>query len=168
MSTPPVIKRAGKSVIHHVMSKHAAPVHSRVAYLNESGWFAAVLMILLNLGSKYITVHFSPSAEEYFRDNMGPQVLIFAISWLGSRDIYTAVIITSIFVLLSSFLFNYDSQFCIIPQKYRKPLTKKEDLPPTDEDAAKARELLDKYHYATQKLVYANSFPYDLGKNNEY
>jgi hypothetical protein len=150
------------SLVHSLMAKHASPVHTHISYLNESGWFAAVLMILLNLGSKYITVHFSESAEVYFKEHIGAPILVFAISWLGSRDIYTAIGITAIFVLLSDFLLNYKSQLCIIPMKYRKPITPKEDQPPTEADVTKARDIIDRFNAATKRLVFADSYPYEM------
>ena len=88
--------------------------------LNNSKFFAGLVMILLNIGSKYITIELSKSQEEYLKNNVGRQILIFAISWMGSRDILVALALTGIFTVLTSHLFNEESKFCIIPQKYRK------------------------------------------------
>ena len=55
--------------------------------LNNSKFFAGVVMIMLNIGSKYVTVELSKSQEEYLKNNVGRQILIFAISWMGSREI---------------------------------------------------------------------------------
>ena len=45
----------------------------------------------MNIGSKYITIEFSKSQEQYLRNSIGRQLLIFAISWMGSRDILVAL-----------------------------------------------------------------------------
>ena len=68
-----------------------------LSYLNNSKFFAGLVMIMLNIGSKYITVELSKNQEEYLKNNIGRQMLIFAISWMGSRDILVALALTAIF-----------------------------------------------------------------------
>ena len=46
---------------------------------------------MLNIGSKYITIELSKSQEQYLKNKIGRQILIFAISWMGSRDILIAL-----------------------------------------------------------------------------
>ena len=87
--------------------------------LNSSKFFAGIVMILLNIGSKYITIELSKSQEAYLRNSLGRQMLIFAISWMGSRDILIALALTAIFNVLANHLFNEKSKFCIIPTRYR-------------------------------------------------
>jgi hypothetical protein len=94
-------------------------LHDHILFLNNSKFFAGVIMILLNIGSKFISVQFSKSSEEYLKYSISKQILVFAMSWMATRDIYTSLILTAVFVVLSEFLFNEESTFCIVPQKYR-------------------------------------------------
>jgi hypothetical protein len=94
-------------------------LHDHIMYLNQSKFFAGVIMIMLNIGSKFISIQFSKSAEEYFKLSVTKQILVFAMAWMGTRDIYTALVITAVFVVLSDHLFNEESRFCIVPHKYR-------------------------------------------------
>ncbi len=87
--------------------------------LNNSRFFAGMVMIMLNIGSKYITIELSKSQEQYLRNSIARQMLIFAISWMGSRDIITALALTAIFNVLTQHLFNEKSKFCVIPEKWR-------------------------------------------------
>jgi hypothetical protein len=41
------------------------------------------------------------------------------MAWMGTRDIYTALALTAIFVVLSDHLFNEESNYCIVPHKHR-------------------------------------------------
>ena len=41
------------------------------------------------------------------------------MAWMGTRDIYAALGLTAIFVILSDHLFNEESTFCIVPHSYR-------------------------------------------------
>jgi hypothetical protein len=88
-------------------------------FLNNSKFFAGVIMILLNIGSKFITIQFSKSTEEYLKMNVTKQLLVFSMAWMGTRDIYTALILTAVFTVLSDHLFNEESPYCCVPHKYR-------------------------------------------------
>ena len=88
-------------------------------YLNNSKFFAGVVMILLNVGSKFIAIQFSKSTEEYLKMNVTKQLLVFSMAWMGTRDIYTALVLTAVFTILSDHLFNEESPYCCVPEKYR-------------------------------------------------
>jgi hypothetical protein len=94
-------------------------IHNHILFLNNSKFFAGVVMILLNVGSKFIAIQFSKSTEEYLKLNITKQLLIFAMAWMGTRDIYTALILTAVFTILSDHLFNEESPYCCVPEKYR-------------------------------------------------
>jgi len=94
-------------------------IHAHVLYLNNSKFFAGIIMILLNVGSKFISIQFSKSTEEYLKFSLSKQLLVFSMAWMGTRDIYTALMLTAVFVILSEHLFNEESNFCIVPHNYR-------------------------------------------------
>ena len=115
--------------------------------LNNSKFFAGVVMIIMNIGSKYVTIELSKNQEQYLKNNIGRQILIFAISWMGSRDILIALALTAIFTILADHLFNEQSQFCIIPRKYRRyehllDLDKNNEV--TEEELKHAKEVLER------------------------
>jgi hypothetical protein len=94
-------------------------IHNHIMFLNNSKFFAGIVMILLNIGSKFIAIQFSRSTEEYLKLNITKQILVFAMAWMGTRDIYTALILTAVFTVLSDHLFNEESPYCIVPKKFR-------------------------------------------------
>lgn len=94
-------------------------VNNHVIFLNNSKFFAGVIMILLNVGSKFVPIQFSRSAEEYLKMNVTKQLLVFAMAWMGTRDIYVALVLTAVFTILSDHLFNEESYYCIVPRKAR-------------------------------------------------
>jgi len=94
-------------------------LNHHVVYMNNSKFFAGIIMILLNVGSKFITIQFSKSTEEYMKYTVSKQILVFAMAWMGTRDIYTSLGLTAIFTILSEHLFNEESSLCIVPHKYR-------------------------------------------------
>lgn len=100
----------------HFGIKH---VHFGVNYLNNSKFFIGIMMIMLNIGSKYITVKLSKSQEAYMRNYVVREVLIFSICWMGTRDIYVALIMTAVFFVLTQHLFNEESDYCVLPHRHR-------------------------------------------------
>jgi hypothetical protein len=93
--------------------------HNHILFLNNSKFFAGVIMILLNVGSKFISIQFSKSTEEYLKMNVTKQLLVFSMAWMGTRDIYTSLVLTAVFTILSDHLFNEESPYCCVPEKYR-------------------------------------------------
>ena len=88
--------------------------------INKSKLFAGLAMLMLNIGSKYIVIELSPNQEAYFRNNIARQMLIFAIAWIGTRDILTSLYITAAFTILTQFLLNENSYFCVLPKSLQK------------------------------------------------
>lgn len=83
--------------------------------INNSKLFAGLVMIMLNIGSKYITIKLSKSQEEYLRNSVARQLLIFSIVWMGTRDVVISFFLTATFIVLTDHLFNEESKFCVIP-----------------------------------------------------
>jgi hypothetical protein len=94
-------------------------INQHVIFLNNNKFFAGIIMILLNIGSKFIMVEFSKSTQEYMKYTVCKQILVFAMAWMGTRDIYTSLGLTAIFTILSEYLFNEESQLCVVPPEYR-------------------------------------------------
>jgi hypothetical protein len=109
----------GKPTVFTPLFNGLSYINHHIMYLNNSKFFAGVVMILLNIGSKFITIQFSKSTEEYMKYTVSKQLLVFAMAWMGTRDIYTALGLTAIFTILSEYLFNEESRLCIVPSKYR-------------------------------------------------
>jgi hypothetical protein len=139
-------------------------------YLNNSKFFAGVIMILLNIGSKFITIQFSKSTEEYMKWTVSKQLLVFAMAWMGTRDIYTALGLTAVFTILSEYLFNEESKLCIVPPKYRvldKLVDTNEDGVVTEPELAAAIAVLEKAKREKQRKEQKEAFKkFDFDKYN--
>ena len=83
-------------------------------YNNQSKLFAGIVMISLNIGSKYISISLSKSQEDFLRNAIGHQILVFAMSLLGTRDIIYATVLTAAFTILTQYLFNETSMFLVL------------------------------------------------------
>ena len=95
-------------------------IHKSLLSLNTNKFFAGIVMLILNLGSKFISVKFSENQEDYLRNNVGRQLLIFAIVFVATKDIYISIALTACFFILTDHLFNENSRFFILPKSFRK------------------------------------------------
>lgn len=113
--------------------------------LNSSKYFTGVIMIILNIGSRYVELNLSKSMESFIKYNIARELLIFSMAWMGTRDIIVALLLTAAFVILSDFLLNNKSKFCVLPEKYNyMNLDQNKDGVISDSEINKAIETLEK------------------------
>jgi hypothetical protein len=130
-------------------------------FLNNSKFFAGIVMILLNVGSKFISIQFSKSTEEYLKMSVTKQLLVFAMAWMGTRDIYTSLVLTAVFTILSDHLFNEESPYCCVPQKFRilaNVIDQNNDGVVSEQDINNAIAILEKAKRDKEKLAQRKNF----------
>jgi hypothetical protein len=101
-------------------SKSKKGIYGVLSILNDNKFFAGVIMLTMNIGSKYVSIELSKTQENYIKYSLGRQILVFAILWMGTRDIFTSLVLTAIFILIADYLFNENSKYCLIPDKYKE------------------------------------------------
>lgn len=92
--------------------------HDNVKVMNNSKLFAGLMIIILNVSSKFVTIKLSKSMEAYLKYTFSRNILIFAIAWMGTRDIYIALGITVLFIVFMDYLLNEDSPYCCLPNDF--------------------------------------------------
>ena len=70
-----------------------------------------VMILLTNVASRYVTHEFSSNDEEYSQNIILRRVVIFAICFVGTRDLVTSLLLTAGFVILASGFIRGNSQF---------------------------------------------------------
>ena len=88
-------------------------------FINGNKMFAATCMLMLNIGSRYVNLGITKSQEHYIRKLLSPELFVFIVFWMGSRDIFYAFILASVYSLLSRFLLNENSRFCMMKKKMK-------------------------------------------------
>lgn len=155
------IQKGGKTTIFTPFFNAISYANHHIMYLNNSKFFAGVVMILLNVGSKFIQIQFSKSTEEYMKYSVSKQLLVFSMAWMGTRDIYTALGLTAVFTILSDYLFNEECSLCIVPHKYRvlhKLLDTNEDGIVTETELAAAIAVLEKAKREKQRKMQKEAY----------
>ena len=107
------------------MSKTDSAIYKMIAYLhdhiklvNDSKIFTGVMIIILNISSKFVNVKLSKTMESYLKNTFSRQLLVFAIAWMGTRDIYVALFLTIIFTICIDVLWNENSPYCILSEQF--------------------------------------------------
>lgn len=137
---------------------------NQINILNNSKVFAGVMIILLNLSTRFVNFKLSKTTEAYLKNTFSTQVLVFAIAWMGSRDIYIALIVTAIFILFTEYLFNEDSEFCVFSEEFKdyhntkQEREKEEAEEVTEEDIIKAKRVLEKAQKAEKISLELESY----------
>ena len=119
-------------------------LNDNVKAMNNSKLFAGLMIITLNIASKFVTIKLSRTMEAYLKYTFSRNVLIFAIVWMGSRDIYIAFGITLMFMFLMDYILNESSALCCLPKQFTDYHVSLLEEKITEEDIKRANEVLEK------------------------
>ena len=87
--------------------------------ITSSKYFTGILMLLMNIGSKYAQIELSKTQQQFFKSSIFRQLLIFTVAWSATKDVYASIVLTAAFHILTNYLFNEKCKYCIIPKKYQ-------------------------------------------------
>ena len=119
--------------------------------LNNSKIFSGIIMILMNLGSKYVSLELSEAQEEFLSRKSVRRILIFAIFFMATKDIIISLLLTGTFLLFIGSLFNDESKYSIIKKKNPKTKIIFKD------DVIKAQKIIKKYEKQKKMIEKKNN-----------
>jgi hypothetical protein len=96
-------------------------------WLNNNKYIAGITMILFNIGSRYLVVDMNKNTENILKSKIMRRITLFSIFFIGTRDLISSIILTGIFVVITMGLFNEDSKYCIIPNRFKDNIFTKEE-----------------------------------------
>ena len=138
-------------------------LHMHVKPFNDSKLFMGVIMLILNLGSKYIELGLSKTQENVLRNSLGREILIFAIAFTGTHDIIISILITAAFTILADVFFHESSKYCIMSDKMkeiRQVMDTNHDGVVSPEEEQAALETLKKVETKKKNHLNANFVSY--------
>jgi len=112
-------------------------INKTIDNLNSSKYFAGLMILFLNISSRYLALELSETQEQVLSNQMIRRFIIFTVVFVSTRDIWVSFIVTAVFIILVSGLFNENSNYCIIT----KPVIKQV----TPDDVKEARKVLRMY-----------------------
>jgi|TARA_B110000483_G_C17701944_1_gene353679 glucan phosphoethanolaminetransferase (alkaline phosphatase superfamily) len=105
--------------------------------LNGSKYFAGLMILFLNISSRYLALELSETQEQILSNKLIRRFIIFTVVFVSTRDIWVSFIVTAVFVVLVSGLFNENSKYCIMT----KPVIKQV----TEDDVSEAKKVIKLY-----------------------
>jgi hypothetical protein len=112
-----VFDKNNKKIKHRIKNAFKF-IHNNIQIMNQSKIFAGIMIIILNITSKFMIIQLPETVESYLKFTFSRDLLIFAIAWMGTRDIYIALGIVFIFILVVDCLCNEKSLLCILPHDF--------------------------------------------------
>lgn len=116
-----------------------------VAALNSSRFFAACVMIMMNIGGRYISKDIPDYIFNIFEYPFVRTVTIFCIAFIASRDVKVSLIIALCFVIIFKYLLDNKSNVCVLPKHIVSILDFNKDGKISEAELQKASDIIDKY-----------------------
>lgn len=129
-------------------------------YLSNDKIIIGLCIIFLNIASKYIDFNLTKNQEIIIK-NLGKEVLVFFIAFIGTRDILVSLILTLIYWIISSWLLNENSNLCILPENLKtlhKVIDTNHDNYISQEEINHAINLLEKAKKSKNKNSNINNY----------
>jgi hypothetical protein len=112
--------------------------------LNTNPYFIGMLMLLLNLGGRFLASELTPKQEEFLQKRWLRPLLFFVVIFVATRNIAVAFWMTLALFMILWILANEQSPFCIIPSW--KPFEKPEEKKAIYDSNMKLMEQLNAIH----------------------
>jgi len=148
-------------------------IHNYILSVNNSKFFAGIIMLIMNIGSRYIALNFSKTQEEFIKNLLFRELLIFSIVWMATKDIYISLTLTASFIILADYILNEKSNYCLLPKKYNNSnfIDFNDDGIITENEIKKAEQLLikaSKQHNKVNHLNVSSYVMHNIDNNIDY
>jgi hypothetical protein len=124
------------------------PLEAVIAGINTNPYFIGLMMLLLNLGGRFLGLEMSKEQEKVFQHPWVRRALFFTVLFVATRNIMVAFVMTIFVVLFISILFNENSSFYL-----GKSIMASEETVAKDETAGPASGLTPEEQEILRRLT---------------
>jgi len=90
-----------------------SPIDAILSVFNGNLYFIGLMMLILNLGGRFIVMEVSKDQELFFQHPWVRRCLIFVVLFVATRNIAISFWLTIAVVLILGYLFNENSALCM-------------------------------------------------------
>lgn len=90
-----------------------SPLDGLLQIFNQNPYFIGLMMLLLNLGGRFISLEVTKQQEQFLQLPWVRRVLIFTVLFVATRNLWVAFWMTLVTVLFLGYLFNENSALCV-------------------------------------------------------
>ena len=91
------------------------PLSSTILWLNTNPYLIGMLMLLLNLGGRYLTLELTKKQEAFLQAPWTRVAIFFTVIFIATRNLVAAFWVTLAFFFIIWIVANENSPFCMIP-----------------------------------------------------
>ena len=128
-----------------------SPLDSLLQIFNTNPYFIGLMMLILNLGGRFISLEVTKKQEQFLQLPWVRRVLIFTVLFVATRNIWVAFWATVAVVLFLGYLFNENSALCIFGQSGAEGSKCAEGTKPGDEMTPEEKEILQRLSSKAQR-----------------
>jgi hypothetical protein len=104
--------------------------------LSGSKLFNGCIMLLTNIGGRYISMELPSNVEKLFSGyTIMRYLVLFSVFFMATRDIKTSILLLLFFLIIVKYFMNEKSSFCVLENKNEI----------TEEQYKKALEMIQEY-----------------------
>jgi len=135
-----------------------SPLESFANVFNSNPYFIGLMMLILNLGGRFITLEVTKGQEQFFQNPWVRRFLIFTVLFVATRNLIVAGIMTIVMVLCLGYLFNENSSLCLFGSGASSKAVSGSTCSQTKESlTVEEKEILSRLQSKAQKFAEADS-----------
>ena len=149
--------------MNKVINKLSKGLSFLLSSLNSNKYLTGIMVLLLNVGSRYVDFGFSKNQEYLLKNALTREIILFSAIFMSTRDLVLSFLLTASFIIMANHIFNEHSQYCIIPNKMNEIsnlIDINDDKIITDKEERDAIEILTKVKKQKQKILQSNFASY--------
>jgi len=89
------------------------PLDVLMAGINSNPYFIGIMMLLLNLGGRFLSMEISKEQEKFLSQPLVRRFFLFAILFVATRNVIIAACLAVVVILILGYLFNENSELCL-------------------------------------------------------
>jgi len=89
------------------------PLDVLMAGVNSNPYFIGIMMLLLNLGGRFLALEISKDQEKFLSHPVIRRFFLFAVLFVATRNVIIAAGLTVIVIFILGYLFNENSDLCL-------------------------------------------------------
>jgi len=129
-----------------------SPLDSMLHALNQNPYFIGMMMLLLNLGGRFISLEVTKQQEQFLQHPWVRRVLIFTVLFVATRNLWVAFWATLAVILLLGYLFNENSALCLFGKAGASGSTCTQEKP-SEEMTPEEKEILQRLSSKAQRYA---------------
>jgi hypothetical protein len=131
-----------------------SPLESMLQAVNQNPYFIGMMMLLLNLGGRFINLEVTKQQEQFLQHPWVRRVLIFTVLFVATRNLWVAFWATLAVILLLGYLFNENSALCLFGRAGTSGSTCTKEKPSASEEMTpEEKEILQRLSSKAQRYA---------------